>query len=174
MNWFIKCFRQYADFSGRARRKEYWWFVLINYLISLVLVIRWLAPTIKIIIDSTNSDTVDEWSLIASFFSSPFLWIFMLYNTAAIVPNIAVTVRRLHDIGRSGYWYFLFLGGWLLSSLAQLYLDTIPAIGIALGVGSLAIAIVCLVWMFTNSQPGENKWGSNPKEFSPATPEQPE
>ena len=81
-----------------------------------------------------------------------------------LIPSIAVTVRRLHDIGRSGFWYFLFLGGSLLGSIGSMFQETNTGLTILFYCASLAICIVFLVWMFTDSQPGENKWGPNPKE----------
>ncbi len=134
MKWFIKCFKQYADFNSRARRSEYWWFSLINFI------------------------------LVRATLGSPFLYLYLLYYIAVLIPSIAVTVRRLHDIGRSGFWYFLFLGGSLLGSIGSMFQETNTGLTILFYCASLAICIVFLVWMFTDSQPGENKWGPNPKE----------
>ena len=47
MKWFIKCLKQYADFNGRARRKEYWWFILIYFIIALICIIGWMMPFFK-------------------------------------------------------------------------------------------------------------------------------
>lgn len=108
MNWYLKCWKQYADFSTRARRTEYWMFVLFNFLISCLLYICGLV--------------------ILSY----------IYSLAVFIPGLAVCVRRLHDIGRSGWWYFIAL---------------VPIIG----------WILLLVWFCMDSQPGANKWGENPK-----------
>jgi uncharacterized membrane protein YhaH (DUF805 family) len=83
MNWYIGVLKKYAEFSGRARRKEYWMFILFNVLIGFVLGIL---------------------SLFASIFSV----VASLYSLAILVPCIAVGVRRLHDIGRPGT-HFLFI-----------------------------------------------------------------
>lgn len=83
MNWFLKVLKQYADFNGRARRKEYWMFVLIFMLIYFVLgfLIGLLQmPSLAIIV--------------------------MIFAIAMIIPSIAVAVRRMHDVGKSG-WYCL-------------------------------------------------------------------
>ena len=81
MEWYLKVVRDnYANFNGRARRKEYWMFVLINVLISIALGV----------IDAVTG-------------------IFMIqniYSLAVCVPGIAVGVRRLHDVGKSG-WFLL-------------------------------------------------------------------
>ena len=152
MKWFIKCFKQYADFNSRARRSEYWWFSLINFIIAMVLMVCWIAPIVKMGIDPGE---IDDMELVRATLGSPFLYLYLLYYIAVLIPSIAVTVRRLHDIGRSGFWYFLFLGGSLLGSIGSMFQETNTG---------LAICIVFLVWMFTDSQPGENKWGPNPKE----------
>ena len=121
MNWYLKCWKQYADFSGRARRKEYWIFSLINYIIIFFLYILQI-----VMIESTL------WLI--------FPIIFFLYAVAVFLPGLTVNIRRLHDIGKSGWWYLIYL---------------IPIIG----------AIWLTVLMCLDSEPGENQWGENPKEI---------
>ena len=121
MNWYLKCWKQYADFSGRARRKEYWIFSLINYIIIFFLYILQI-----VMIESTL------WLI--------FPIIFFLYAVAVFLTGLAVNIRRLHDIGKSGWWYLIYL---------------IPIIG----------AIWLTVLMCLDSEPGENQWGENPKEI---------
>lgn len=86
--YFKKCFRHYADFNGRARRKEYWGYVLF-YMIFYV---------VAYIIFSLIDNLID-----APVFTS----ILGLASLGAVIPSIAVAVRRLHDIGKSGWWYFI-------------------------------------------------------------------
>lgn len=119
MNWYFAVLKKYAVFAGRARRREYWVFILINLLISLVLGV----------IDKTMGIAdEDGWG--------PFRGI---YTLVILLPSIAVTVRRLHDTGRSGWWVLIGL---------------LPCIG----------AIVLLVFTVDDSQTGENQYGPNPKE----------
>ena len=172
MKWFFKCLKQYADFGGRARRKEYWWFTLINAIIMLVLMIGWLAPLFKMAITAEGGDEFDERNFIITMFSSHYLYIYLVYYLIILVPSLAVTVRRLHDIGKSGFWIFLYIGGSLLSSVAGMFENTLVTVALPIYFIALAILIVFLVWMFTNSQPGENQWGPNPKEELPAETEQ--
>lgn len=160
MKWFIKCFRQYADFNSRARRSEFWWFSLINFIFAMVLMVCWIAPIVKMGIDPGE---IDDMELVRATLGSPFLYLYLLYYIAVLIPSIAVTVRRLHDIGRSGFWYFLFLGGSLLGSIGSMFQETNTGLTILFYCASLAICIIFLVWMFTDSQYGENKWGPNPK-----------
>ena len=91
------CFSKYADFSGRARRKEYWYFVLFNCLVQVVL------SVIGMIIFGTESSSS---GILAG-----------IYSLAALVPGLAVAWRRFHDVGKSGAFYFLGLIpfiGWIL------------------------------------------------------------
>jgi uncharacterized membrane protein YhaH (DUF805 family) len=88
MEWYLKVLRQYADFAGRARRKEYWMFTLVNVIISIVLAI----------IDNVLEISVLTVGVLG-----------LLYSLAVLLPNLAVGVRRLHDTGRSGWWLLIGL-----------------------------------------------------------------
>ncbi len=81
MNYYLSVLSNYAQFTGRARRAEYWNFALFNALISVPL------------------------SLFGAF-SEPVSWISTLYSLAVMIPSIAVGVRRMHDVGKSG-WFLL-------------------------------------------------------------------
>jgi uncharacterized membrane protein YhaH (DUF805 family) len=95
MQWYIKVLKQYADFSGRARRTEFWMFVLINFLVSIVLGI----------IDSLiGTATVVGSSGMVSF--SPGL-LGGIYGLAVLIPSLAVGCRRLHDTDRTGWWQLI-------------------------------------------------------------------
>lgn len=83
MNWYLEVLKKYAVFQGRARRTEYWMFILVNFLIAIGLGV----------IDSVLS---------LGFLSG-------LYSLAMLIPSIAVGVRRFHDIGKSGWWILLGL-----------------------------------------------------------------
>ncbi len=119
MDWYLKVLRDYGVFSGRARRREYWTFVLFNIIISFAL---GLIDVVTGLNKLTNGN---------GFFSA-------LYSLAILVPAIAVSIRRLQDTGRSG-WFIL--------------LAFIPCVG----------QIVLLVFMLGDSQPGDNEYGPNPK-----------
>jgi len=83
MNWYLKVLKQYADFNGRARRKEYWMFFLFNIIIIYGITILSVALEFP------------ELAILST-----------IYNLAVLVPSIAVGVRRMHDVGKSG-WYLL-------------------------------------------------------------------
>jgi len=119
MSWYLEVLKKYATFGGRARRKEYWMFVLFNVIFTIV----------ALIIDSVLGTRSEETGY--GLFNG-------LYGLAVLLPSLAVLVRRLHDIGKSGWWFFIAL---------------IPLIG----------SIWLLVLLATDSQPGENQYGPNPK-----------
>ena len=119
-NHYTNCFKNYAKFTGRARRMEYWSFILFNFIFAIV------ALILDIVLGIASPEI-------------GYGPIYGIYALAALIPGIAVLVRRLHDVGRSGWYYFVIF---------------IPLIG----------AILLLVWLFSDSKPGTNKWGPNPKE----------
>ncbi len=87
MIWYLEVLRKYAVFSGRARRKEFWMFTLVNVIVTMVLV---------------------SFDLMLSLGTGVVLGIFSgVYGLATLVPSLAVYVRRLHDTGRSGWWILL-------------------------------------------------------------------
>jgi uncharacterized membrane protein YhaH (DUF805 family) len=98
MDWYIEVLKKYAVFSGRSRRKEYWFFVLFNILISIGLTV------IDGMIGTANAETG------AGFLSG-------IYSLAVLIPSLAVLVRRLHDTDRSGWWILIGLIpviGWIV------------------------------------------------------------
>jgi uncharacterized membrane protein YhaH (DUF805 family) len=119
MNWYIKVLRNYFNFSGRARRKEYWMFFLFQLIFAII----------AIVIDNVLGLAIRDVGY------GPF---YILYALATLIPGLAVTVRRLHDTGKSG-WYFL--------------VAFIPLIG----------GIILLVFMVMDGEHGENAYGEDPK-----------
>jgi len=96
MHWYIDVLKKYAVFHGRARRKEYWMFVLINWIITLIL---------NIIERAAN--------LASPTGTGPLVG---LYSLAVFLPALGVAIRRLHDTNRSGWWVLLALiplVGWI-------------------------------------------------------------
>ena len=128
MEWYLKVVRDnYINFSGRARRKEYWMFYLFNIIFTII----------AMIIDNVLG-------LDFTFGSGPYTvdagygWIYLLYNFAIFLPALSVTIRRLHDVGKSG-WFGL--------------IAIIPLIG----------AIWLLILMCTDGNSEENAYGPSPK-----------
>ncbi|WP_228547208.1 DUF805 domain-containing protein [Nonlabens antarcticus] len=92
MDYVKDCFKKYADFKGRSRRSEYWYFYLFNIIISFALII----PAIALMVAKSDA------------FWLPVI-LLILYSLATILPTLAVVVRRLHDTSRSGWYYFMTL-----------------------------------------------------------------
>ena len=118
MSWYLAVLKKYAVFSGRARRREYWMFILFNALFAFA----------ASLLDAVLFDAA----------YGPFGPLYTIYFLAVLVPNLAVAVRRLHDVGWSGW---------------SLFIGLIPLVG----------WIWIVVLHCTDSQPGENQYGPNPK-----------
>ena len=119
MSWYLKVLKKYATFSGRARRREYWLFFLVSILITFVLAI--------IDVGTGQFDEEVGYGLLST-----------VYSVAVLLPGIAVSVRRLHDIGRTGWW---------------LLVAFVPLLG----------ALILLVFMLSDGQAGDNPYGPSPK-----------
>lgn len=116
MNYYLLAFKKYANFNGRSTRSEYWYFIIFNIIIIFVL------------------------RIIGIFINSGANVLGFLYSLFIIIPTLSVSVRRLHDIGKSGWMILISL---------------VPFIG----------SIWFIILMIKDSQKGENKYGSNPKEI---------
>ena len=127
MNYYVNVLKNYTTFSGRARRSEYWYFALFNliFVIVAMLLDHLLGTTFKM---ETPSGQI----------SLPYGYVYLMYVLTVFLPGLAVLVRRLHDVGKSG-WFML--------------ISLIPIVG----------AIWLLVLLFTDSVVGINEYGLNPK-----------
>ena len=172
MKWFIKCLKHYADFKGRARRKEYWYFILFNCIFAMTLYICYMVSAIiKVASGAATGGEYDEMQMYSEMLKNPFLYIYYAYCLVMLIPSLAVNVRRLHDIGKSGYWMILYIVDMILCFAGQFILGVNTVITIMLFLAILAIGIIWLVWMVTDSEYGPNKYGPNPKgEGNPETP----
>ena len=111
LDWFKKALRNYTNFSGRARRKEYWYFVLVQMGLIIVAMI-----------------------LDAIIFNSETGLFYIVVVHGLFLPGLAVTIRRLHDTSRSGWWFLLSI---------------LPLIG----------SIVLLVFLASDTKLETNQWG---------------
>ncbi len=119
MEYYIEAFRRYFEFHGRSSRSEYWYFALFNIMIMIAL--------------GVMSSIIEEYFNLHSFFL-----INSVYFLAILIPSLAVAVRRMHDIGKSGWWLLVYF---------------IPLVG----------GISLLVLLVIDSEYGRNKYGENPK-----------
>ncbi|MFB7040483.1 MULTISPECIES: DUF805 domain-containing protein [unclassified Streptomyces] len=112
MNWYLDVLKKYAVFSGRARRKEFWMFTLFNFIAAVILAIL---------------DNLLGIQLLS-----------LIYTLAVFLPALGVSVRRLHDTGRSGWWILIAL---------------VPLVG----------GIILLVFNCLEGEQQQNAYGPNPK-----------
>ena len=154
------CLRKYLDFKGRARRSEYWWFALFTLIVSVV---------------SSFIDTI------LSMFVG-FEFVDHLTGLLLFLPGLTVCFRRLHDIGRSGWWSgvsyilvaisilsVLFMAGFDFGvlmdneSMFRTLSGTQRMIALLPFIGGLVLCFVILVFSLFDSERGENKYGPSPK-----------
>ena len=118
LNWYIQVLRdRFFAYEGRARRQEYWSFVLVNFIVIVALSILEMIPGIGFLFGIVS----------------------LLYTLVILIPSVTLGIRRLHDIGWSGWWILLGL---------------IPVVG----------AVALIVLHVFDSEPGSNQYGPNPKE----------
>jgi uncharacterized membrane protein YhaH (DUF805 family) len=118
MQWYLHVLRQYTVFTGRARRTEYWMFTLVSVIIAIVLAV----------LDNLLGLAVIPGTGVLG----------LIYSLAVLLPSLGVSIRRLHDTGRTGWWLLIGL---------------IPLVG----------AIVLIVFLATPGAVGSNSYGPDPK-----------
>ena len=148
-DWYKKVvFENYANFSGRARRSEYWYFTLVNLIFAIATTAIDKTLDLKFGVNS-------------------------LYSLAVFIPGLAVSVRRLHDVGKSG-WLLLIVYLVIIAAAVTLVVTGFATMGVSfsagMGVGLIVPIIIILalvIWMLvlfcTNGDEGENKYGTDPK-----------
>jgi len=160
VNYYLQALSsKYADFSSRSRRSEYWFFTLFSFLAAIIL------NMVDIALGTFSYEA--QAGLLTS-----------IYGLLVLIPTLAVTVRRLHDIGKSGWAILKVCGGMFLTIVCALFIDAlylnfyVPSVnvslltsGIMLGI-VLALCILFIVWLCTDSNPGHNRFGENPKNNS--------
>lgn len=133
--WYKKCLYHYADFTGRTRRKEFWFFMLFNNLVVWALYI-WTEISIMQELNRALDYALLYGRIQYNYLTLPFV-LLCTYTLAFFVPTLAVSVRRLHDLEKSGWWYLILL---------------IPFVG----------TIWFIVLMCTEGSHGDNLYGSDP------------
>jgi uncharacterized membrane protein YhaH (DUF805 family) len=135
MKWYLEVLKKYVVFDGRARRQEFWMFVLFNFIFGVVAGI--LDNVLGLNFKSSYSSSYSAYASTG--------YISMIYSLAVLLPTLAVAVRRLHDIGKSGWMILVGL---------------IPFVG----------WIWLLVLYVTEGQQGPNQYGPDPKGGAPVPP----
>jgi uncharacterized membrane protein YhaH (DUF805 family) len=152
---YVHVLKNYVGFSGRARRREYWLFVLANLIIAVVL---WFLSLLPII-------------------GGVFTVISRIYTLVALLPWLAVAVRRIHDTGHSGLWLVILLGVpclvrivdviWMRMAVDEAMIVNAvhyePFLSFAASVASCLGGIVYLIWMVIAGEARDNRFGPDPK-----------
>ena len=160
IKWAVRPLQKYADFTGRAPRAEYWWYTLASGVAGILL---------GYVDDVVSKPVIGIYGPISLFLT-----------VALFVPSLAVLVRRLHDIDRTGWWalldlgsYAFIVGGFLTPDLQQLAtpLQAIsPIIMLAVLLVWIISAVVMLVFMISSGTDGPNEYGSDP--YGPSNSEE--
>ena len=173
-------FRQYIRFSGRATRPEFWWWMLFIIVAGIVLGI----------IDRIIGGAIgaENFTLLGS-----------MFGLATLLPGLAVTARRLHDIGKSGWWQLLWYAIWTLTwvivgvfvialafafaiagdfdvfargdSVATMFIVILAVIAGA--AATLGVMIWAIIWLVRPGDPGANRYGPDPRDISDEPPAYP-
>jgi uncharacterized membrane protein YhaH (DUF805 family) len=152
IDWAKRPLQKYADFSGRAPRAEFWWYIL------------------AVVVASVVARTID--SILGIEFAGSYGPLYLIVSLGLLVPNIAVAVRRLHDTNRSGWWLLLPIVPYCLAFAlggAALFGGATSGAGMAgLGIAGIFLligagcAIAVLVFYCLPGTPGDNRYGPDP------------
>ena len=154
MKWFLKCIRNYVNFSGRARRTEFWYFILFSCLLLIV------AMALDVVC-----------------FNTPYGVFYLLVALFLFLPQLAVSARRLHDTGRTSKWLLWNHLALLVWAVAALVLSGLSAFAGGRDASAWFLIVLCggcvlffiweivfLVWFCLPGTPGENRYGPDPKQ----------
>ncbi|MGJ8562860.1 MAG: DUF805 domain-containing protein [Alphaproteobacteria bacterium] len=162
------CFQKYFDFKGRAQRTEYWWFYLFLTLvgIGLFFVDALLYP----IFFPGNVTGITYAQGVVAGMASDTTILSNVFSLATLIPTFAAGARRLHDIDKSGWWQILPLAplvlmaiGFIMLSLAGEMTLVGTIVAIIGGIGTLVTVVLLLVWLATDSDKADNRFGHSPK-----------
>lgn len=180
MEWMFMPLKRYADFSGRSRRMEFWMWQVGKFLLGMVMWVVMLVifgaafATVGPNNDPANIAALGGGLLIV-------MLLFMIVGLGILIPDLAVSVRRLHDTNRTGWWILAPFGSYVLTFViaggAMAALGGSPDAGSGMAVAgvalicmvvTLALCITLLVFYFLEGTPGPNKYGPDPKGRSAA------
>ncbi|HZH05719.1 MAG TPA: DUF805 domain-containing protein, partial [Lautropia sp.] len=188
-------FKRYFDFQGRSRRLEFWMFFLLNIIVGTIFAIVILvlfAGKLFSLVERYGSQAVESYSVSPTGAGMEYQWVanippdvllrelgpaaagvmiaYFAYSLLVFIPGLAVTIRRLHDSNRTGWW--ILLPGLFYAASILLVLVAVTSPGFSIGAGAVAgifgllagvVGLILLVFMFLDGTPGPNQYGPNPK-----------
>lgn len=168
MKYFIYVLKHTFDYKGRARRKEFWSFLLMLMIVYVFVAIINAMVAEKVpgfeeaLLSAASSNDMSEMTTLMG----KYMWPTFVFLLIALLPILSVSVRRLHDTGKPGWWIALYYGTQVVGNALAL---TMPMSKITsfLSYALMAMGILLLVWFFGDSEPGTNDYGPNPKGDEP-------
>jgi uncharacterized membrane protein YhaH (DUF805 family) len=178
MEWMLMPLKRYAEFSGRSRRMEFWMWVVFQFLIGLAFIILMVALGGAAIMSGDVGGAMAMGGILLILYL-----LYFLVQLVFLVPGLAVTIRRLHDTNRSGWWIMLFWGPYLLSYvLTFVFMGSLAASAdptafgadnaalgsfglmvMILSLAGLGGGLILLVLLFLEGTKGPNRYGDDPK-----------
>lgn len=168
MEWMFLPLKRYAEFSGRSRRMEFWMWVLFQFLLGCAFLTAAFALAGSAFLAGNANQALASGGAAIMVIG---LW--LVVSLAFFIPNLAVTVRRLHDSDRSGWWIMLYWGPYIANLVltpaiinAAANADSIDGImgaSFVLSGASTIGGLVLLVFLFLDGTPGSNRYGLDPK-----------
>lgn len=153
--------RNYANFSGRARRREFWGFVLFHFLISYLLLIVGFIFFGSALLHAIKEGSIGSaLTVVSSVLVCATLG--LIYGLVVFLPQLALTVRRLHDRGLSGWWLLAPIGIMFVGAIIIKVLET-PEFSVIVALANLGLSIWLFVQYCSDGEPGRNQYGENPK-----------
>jgi uncharacterized membrane protein YhaH (DUF805 family) len=166
MNWMLMPLKRYAEFSGRSRRMEYWMFQLFLILVYVALMVLMMILGGGALMAGGDPSAVMAAGGAALIVGG----LYMLFALAMFIPNLAVSVRRLHDTNRSGWWILAPISGYVIMLIGTVMAAGNPDDpglgGILAMIGMIAViglGLTLLVFMFLEGTRGPNQYGPDPK-----------
>jgi uncharacterized membrane protein YhaH (DUF805 family) len=147
LKYYIGAFRKYAVFSGRATRSEYWFFVLFNGIVTIALAVIAAGASLRAPMHHRNVPLM------------PAQLPILVYYVVALLPSLAVLVRRLHDTGRSGWWVF----GAFLAGVLMAFSNAFPSYALVFAIPAFLLSLIILAFTIQDSEHEANRYGPNPK-----------
>jgi len=147
LNYYVGAFKKYAVFSGRATRSEYWLFVLFNGIVTIALALLAAGASLRAPMQHQNVPLM------------PAQLPILVYYVTALLPSLAVLVRRLHDTGRSGWWVF----GAFLAGVLMAFSNAFPNYALLFAVPALLLSLIILAFTIQAGEDRANRYGPNPK-----------
>ncbi len=168
MEWMILPLKRYFDFRGRSRRKEFWMWVLFTVIANIVLSAADAALGLGGSMSGNSNLGADGSSMGAAGALKGGL-LASLFALATFIPSVAVSVRRLHDINRTGWW-IVFPLVFSVTGFVLMFAGAMSGLGgttVAVGTGILVLGVLSLllllIWYFMAGTAGPNRFGEDPK-----------